>query len=319
MKGSTASPRHCHSSFVDTSVNKDTLPSSDQPATAAQADFGERAEAALKEIEDSYRTMIEWLPEAINVHRDGHLIYVNPAAVRMFGAKSAQDLIGKPILELVHPDYREATLARARNIIENGLGSTRAELKYLKLDGTVIDVEVQGIQIFFDGKPSALVAMHDISVRKQADTALRELNLQLGEKSSILETTLDSISQGIAKFTADGRVAVANHRMVELLDLPPALVRLGESQGDVAHYQVASGEFDRDAHYLDEQGKRHEWPADPQDLPDMYVRRTTSGSSSAWRFTPSASNWPLSFSCTRRSWAACWSTITTPWSVCDTM
>lgn len=280
LKGSTASPRHCHSSFVDTRVNKDTPHSSDQPATAAQADFGERAEAALKKIEDGYRTMIEWLPEAINVHRDGYLIYVNPAAVRMFGATSAQELIGKPILALVHPDYHEATLARARSIIEKGLGSPRAELKYLKLDGTVIDVEVQGIQIVFDGKPSALVAMHDISVRKQADTALRELNLQLGEKSSILETTLDSISQGICMFDADGRLSTFNPRVRDLLALPESLLKGRPTLQEITLFQAQRGDFGSDKNLLDEPTRRYiatVTAGHQGDVPTRYLRTTAQG------------------------------------------
>ena len=56
--------------------------------------------------DDSYRTMIDAAREAIAVHRDGKLIYVNRAAIRMLGAGSAQDLLGQPVLERVHPDFK---------------------------------------------------------------------------------------------------------------------------------------------------------------------------------------------------------------------
>ncbi len=56
------------------------------------------AEEALKESEERYRRLVELSPDAIVVHREGKFIYVNPAAVTLWGANSAQDLIGKSIL-----------------------------------------------------------------------------------------------------------------------------------------------------------------------------------------------------------------------------
>ena len=62
-----------------------------------------RVQVALQESEDRYRTVVELIPEAIAVHRGAKVIYVNPAAIRMFGASSPQDLVGKSILDMVHP------------------------------------------------------------------------------------------------------------------------------------------------------------------------------------------------------------------------
>ena len=44
------------------------------------------AEEALKESEERYRRLVELSPDAIVVHREGKFIYVNPAAVRLWGA-----------------------------------------------------------------------------------------------------------------------------------------------------------------------------------------------------------------------------------------
>ena len=68
----------------------------------------------LAESAESYRTLVEWTPEPIAVHRDGKLVFVNPAATAMFGATSAQELVGRPILELVHPEFRQIVLARVK-------------------------------------------------------------------------------------------------------------------------------------------------------------------------------------------------------------
>ena len=138
------------------------------------ADVHERvsAEAALHESEQRFRALVEWTPEAIVVHRDGTLIYVNPAAVRMFGATSAEDLVGRSMLELIHPDFHQIVLDRVKKGLEDDLGAPLIEIRYLKLDGTTIEAEVQGTPIIYDGAPAIHVALRDVTARKQAEEAL---------------------------------------------------------------------------------------------------------------------------------------------------
>ncbi|MEO8117792.1 MAG: PAS domain S-box protein [Rhodoferax sp.] len=130
-------------------------------------------ERALRENEERSRTLLEWSPESIAVHRDGKLIYVNPAAIKMFGAASARDLIGTPLLDRIHPDCHALALTRAKSIAEHGVSTPMIEEKFLKLDGTIINVEVQGTPIAYDGAQAIHMAMHDITGRKQAEEELR--------------------------------------------------------------------------------------------------------------------------------------------------
>ncbi len=77
------------------------------------------AEEALRESEERYRRLVELSPEAIIVHSEGKFVYVNPAAQRLWGAACAEELIGKPVLDVVHPDYRDivsATNSRSRRV-----------------------------------------------------------------------------------------------------------------------------------------------------------------------------------------------------------
>ncbi len=128
---------------------------------------------ALQEEEARYHTLVEWTPEAIVVHRGGKVIYVNPASIRLFGADSAQDLIGRPFLELIHPDYHQIVLNRIKKNVMDGLPAPMIEEKFLKLDGTVIDVEIQGTVIGYDGEPAIYAALRDITERKRAEESLR--------------------------------------------------------------------------------------------------------------------------------------------------
>ena len=133
------------------------------------------AERKLNESHARYCTLVEWAPEPIVVHGGGKLLYVNPAAIEMFGAKSVKDLVGRPILDLVHPDFHEIVLARVSTQGPEGVALPMIEEKFLKLDGTAIDVEVQAMFIIFDGATAIQVAMHDVTVHKADQEKIHRL------------------------------------------------------------------------------------------------------------------------------------------------
>ena len=111
------------------------------------------SQAALREIDARYQTLIERSPETIIVHQRGIIVYVNPAAVTLYGATSSADLLGTTVLDRIHPDSLEQTRQRINDITHLGISVPLAEMRHVKLDGTPIDVEVNGGSIIFDGQP----------------------------------------------------------------------------------------------------------------------------------------------------------------------
>ncbi|MBT9507087.1 EAL domain-containing protein [Rhodoferax sp.] len=133
-----------------------------------------RVEAQLQESENRYRALVEWSPIGIGVHQRGLLVYANPAAAAMMGARSAGDLIGLPIIERVHPDFRQHAIARIETSLANGGHMARCEEKFLRLDGSIIDVEIEGTPITHRGEPAIQISVIDITERKKSEATLRE-------------------------------------------------------------------------------------------------------------------------------------------------
>jgi diguanylate cyclase (GGDEF)-like protein/PAS domain S-box-containing protein len=131
------------------------------------------AQRALAESEERYRHLVELSPEAVMVHSEGEVVYANEAAARLIGAASSAELIGKPIMGFAHPDYREMAVERIREAFATGEPIPLREEKIVFLDGAVIDVEVTGVPIVYDGKPAIQLLARDIRERKQAAEALR--------------------------------------------------------------------------------------------------------------------------------------------------
>ena len=125
----------------------------------------------LSVSETNYRTLIHWTPQPIAVHRGERFLYVNPAAVELFGAKNAQELVGTPVMERIAADYRGLARVRQKHFDEHGT-TPRAEQQFLRMDGSVIDVELQATSIAYDGEPAVHLALHDISARKRGEAEL---------------------------------------------------------------------------------------------------------------------------------------------------
>ncbi len=132
------------------------------------------ARKTLLESEERYRRLVELSPDAIAVHSEGKFVYVNPSGVKLIGANNESELIGKPILDIIHPDYKESISQRVRAAIEHGKSQPLAEEKFICMDGTVIDVEVAAVPITFYGKTAIQVIAKNITERKRAEKTLRE-------------------------------------------------------------------------------------------------------------------------------------------------
>jgi diguanylate cyclase (GGDEF)-like protein/PAS domain S-box-containing protein len=131
--------------------------------------------AQLQDSEERYRIMVEWSPEAILVHRLGAVLYVNTAAIKLFGATDAQDLIGRSTASLIHPDFLDAQVARMHSINDKAAIVPMVESRFIKLDGTPIDVQVQGTSIVYDGAPAIHVSIRDITEVKAHRLQLEHL------------------------------------------------------------------------------------------------------------------------------------------------
>jgi PAS domain S-box-containing protein len=106
---------------------------------------------------------------------------------------------------------------------------------------------------------------------------LETTSAQLAEKSNALQIALDSISQGLTRVDAQGRVTVYNHRMLELLDLPEALFKSRPHMDDVIQYQRERGDFGPGLAWVEPDLREFVGYSPNQKTPEHYWRRTRDG------------------------------------------
>ncbi|AFZ19434.1 hybrid sensor histidine kinase/response regulator [Allocoleopsis franciscana] len=153
----------------------------------------EQVQQRVHESEERYRHLVELSPDAIIINSGGQFVFINSVAVKLFGATSPSDLIGKPILDRVHPDYRQIVQEQIRQILEQGKPVELMEQKFLSFDGTVIDVEVAAAPFIYQQQPAVQVVVRDIRTRKKAEEELRKMlekERELSELKSRIITTI---------------------------------------------------------------------------------------------------------------------------------
>ena len=127
---------------------------------------------SLQESEERYRRLVELSPEAIAVHSQGKIAYINAAGAKLLGASSPEALIGFPVLHFVHPNYVGIARERIRLVEEENKPLDLAEQKLMRLDGQIIDVEVAGIPATYQGSRAAQIIIRDVTERKRVERQL---------------------------------------------------------------------------------------------------------------------------------------------------
>ena len=145
-----------------------------RPTELTTANESQQVEQILQKSEDHYRRLVELCPEPIIVHSQEKFVYLNDAAIKLFGATSPQELIGKPVASFIHPDDQQAVEEQIRESYEDDKQIKYLHRKIVCLDQQVIDIELSPISITYKKQDARLAVLKDITQQKQAEIALRE-------------------------------------------------------------------------------------------------------------------------------------------------
>ncbi len=141
-----------------------------------------RSEEALRESGERYRQLVEVSPEAIFVQREGRFVFVNSSLVRLVDAAGPDEILGRPVLDFVHPDWRERAAERGSLRHPSPVPGRSAdqpaslftEESWISRTGRTIDVEAAASTFLDQGTPVTQVLLRDITGHKSVERRLRE-------------------------------------------------------------------------------------------------------------------------------------------------
>jgi PAS domain S-box-containing protein len=264
-------------------VNRDNLrrlvPAVQRELREAEVRRQQRAsDQALRDSEERYRILVESSPEPIAVHSQGVVVYANPAAARLMGADEPARLRGMPVLDFVHPDDRQVVLDRIRRTQQEGRLAGSVEERFVRLDGSVINVETTALPTRFEGRPATQVVVRDITAYKRATAELRASRDQL-------EAILDGIADGVIVQEADGHFVYANDAAAQLAGFSSAAEYLNATSADISDSLEV---VDADGQPFDYAQLPSRRALQGEPAPDMVVQFRRRGSRERrWSFTRS--------------------------------
>ena len=144
------------------------------PRTEPETDASARSET-------SFRALVDGMPDAVIVHRDGRMLYANTAARRLLGYEH-DTLVGRALDEITPPEERDVVRQRSAQILGSADLAPFREARIVRRDGSTTMVEVTGLAVQFDGAPAVASIAHDVTEKRQmlAQLAQRDRLASMG-------------------------------------------------------------------------------------------------------------------------------------------
>jgi PAS domain S-box-containing protein len=141
---------------------------------------------ALRSPDGALRAFIDRWPDAVFLRRGRELVHANPALLALVG-RAREEVVGRdPIDVFVHPSSRAAVLEHRQRAPHD---TDLRESQWIRKGGEVVDVEVVGVTVMFEGQPARVCLCRDITERRRMQARL----LVAGRMASV-----GSLAAGIA-------------------------------------------------------------------------------------------------------------------------
>ncbi|EFI36123.1 multi-sensor signal transduction histidine kinase [Desulfonatronospira thiodismutans ASO3-1] len=127
----------------------------------------------LIDREKQYHFLVDKSPLPIFIQTGGSFSYLNSQALNLFRASSQEQMLGKPVIDHVHPDFREKVKQRIQSLNRDKQEVPALEQVFTTIDGKNVDVNVQAVPFNFQGQDGAGVFVQDITGHKKNQEQLR--------------------------------------------------------------------------------------------------------------------------------------------------
>ena len=159
----------------------------------------------LRRSEERFREIVELSPDAVLVNHNGRVSYINPAGIKLFGARSEEEILGKSPFELFARAYHATMLDRITALLR-GESVPLTETKIVRLDGAHREVEASAALCSVQEGRAIQVILRDITRRKQTEDELVRSHSETQERAAETEAVLAAMNDVVLVYDADMNV-----------------------------------------------------------------------------------------------------------------
>jgi PAS domain S-box-containing protein len=186
---------------------KDELPRLVPKIRRSLKEAAEKAE--LAERNEMFRNLAEESMAGIYIIREGRYTYVNQAFADIFGY-GREEIISMDALDLVHPDFKDFVRENIRKRLAGEVKSIHYQLKGIRKDGTVIDLEKTGTRTFLRAGSAIIGTCLDITEKIKLEEERKHTEEQIRLQNEWLSVTLKSIGDAVIATDKDGNITFMN-------------------------------------------------------------------------------------------------------------
>lgn len=144
------------------------------------------AEEAARESDGEDSPLIQSASEAILVVQDGVVAFANPASLEMIGSAESE-VIGRSILDFVHPEQQEAVLVLQKRLLNGELRLGMNEYRVVTTKGLELWLRAGTVAISWKGAPATMYSASDVTETKRAELMLRRSMSEMRSMNAELE------------------------------------------------------------------------------------------------------------------------------------
>ncbi|MBC8172276.1 MAG: PAS domain S-box protein, partial [Chitinophagales bacterium] len=168
--------------------------------TCVEVTDREKEITKLQEFSEHHLKFLENTSSGVIIHQEGIIVFVNRQADHLAGIKTNDTVIGASIWDFVAPEKKSIISECLHKIMQDGSATPITGQKFIRIDGSDMDVEVFSYPVTYHEKPAIISIFSDITERKQTEKRTTDIRKQY---HTLVENLKDVIFQtdNDAKFT----------------------------------------------------------------------------------------------------------------------
>ena len=159
-----------------------------------------------QEKQEMFSAIVETTPNFIAIIQDEKFAFINSAGLHLLNCKDSNNIVGKEIFEIVHPDLHNDFKKRLHNLTIKSNEPILIQL--LQSDGEYVNLEASFIPFVYKNKPAGLIAGKDVT-----NVVFHKKRIEV--EKNLREAILNSFPELIAFYNIDHKIRWLNNAAKE--------------------------------------------------------------------------------------------------------